>query len=121
MTNEVLISRINSLCKENEITQTKAFVESGVGKNFKSNMKFANPSKGKITMLAVYFGVSVDYLLGLTEERSQRPEVLRDGITDTEREVLHQFRLLTKDEQAQILNLMKTLTGKADHKEKQKD
>ena len=50
-----------------------AFIESGVGKNFKSNLKTSNPSMGKLTMLAVYFNVPVNYLLG----KSPRPTIMQ--------------------------------------------
>ena len=68
--NDILLSRLDSLCAEKGISLNVAFVESGVGKNFKSNLKTANPSIGKITMLANYFGVTVDYLIGETDEKS---------------------------------------------------
>lgn len=68
--NDLLLSRLEHLCAKRGITMNAAFVESGVGKNFKSNLKTANPSTGKITMLANYFGVSVDYLIGKTSEPS---------------------------------------------------
>ena len=64
---DILLSRIGELCKKRNITLNAAFVESGVGKNFKSNLKTANPSMGKITMLANYFGVTSDYLIGESE------------------------------------------------------
>ncbi|MBQ8392172.1 MAG: hypothetical protein IJX51_00215 [Clostridia bacterium] len=46
-----------------------AFMESGVGKNFKSNLKTANPTLGKITMLSMYFNVSREYLMGESDKR----------------------------------------------------
>ncbi|MBQ9743604.1 MAG: hypothetical protein IJW19_00585 [Clostridia bacterium] len=46
-----------------------AFTESGVGKNFKSNLKTANPTLGKITMLSMYFNVSREYLMGESDKR----------------------------------------------------
>ncbi len=67
---DILLKRIEELCKERNITQTTAFLNSGVGKNFKSNMTTSNPSTGKILMLANYFDVSVEYLIGKTNERS---------------------------------------------------
>ena len=63
---KLLIERIDHLCSLKGINRTTAFVESGVGKNFKSNLSTSSPSMGKITMLANYFGVTVDYLLGTT-------------------------------------------------------
>lgn len=67
---DILLSRLESLCDEKGITLNAAFVGSGVGKNFKSNLKISNPSMGKITMLANYFNVTVDYLLGKTDDPS---------------------------------------------------
>jgi transcriptional regulator with XRE-family HTH domain len=66
---DTLLSRIDVLCAEKNITRTTAFLESGVGKNFKSNLSTANPSMGKLTMLANYFGVTVEYLKGETEQK----------------------------------------------------
>ena len=69
MNKTVLIDRIEKLCSERGITMNTAFVESGVGKNFKSNLKTANPTVGKIIMLSMYFGVSKEYLMGASEDR----------------------------------------------------
>lgn len=65
---ELLLKRIDELCDSKHIKPHTAFTESGVGKNFRSNLTSSNPSEGKITMLANYFGVSVDYLVGNTNE-----------------------------------------------------
>ena len=70
MNKDLILERIQILCDKKSISLNIAFVESGVGKNFKSNFKTSNPSIGKLTMLANYFGVSVDYLLGKTDEPS---------------------------------------------------
>ena len=70
---ELLLFKIDSLCAERNITRTTAFLESGVGKNFKSNLSSANPSLGKLTMLANYFNVSVEYLKGETEQKEKQP------------------------------------------------
>ena len=69
MNKTVLIKRIENLCKERNITLNTAFLESGVGKNFKSNLRTANPTLGKLTLLALYFSVSREYLTGESNER----------------------------------------------------
>lgn len=71
---EFLLKRIDELCDSKHIKPHNAFTESGVGKNFRSNLKSSNPSEGKITMLANYFGVSVDYLVGNTNEPTPKLE-----------------------------------------------
>lgn len=95
---DILLSRLERLCSERNTTMNAAFVESGVGKNFKSNMKTANPSIGKITMLANYFGVSVDYLIGNsntsdTPSSPKRiPALNEPKLSDHERKILFAYR-----------------------------
>lgn len=72
MNKQILIERIELLCKEKGVSLNEAFVESKVGKNFKSNLNYAEPTLGKIKLLADYFGVSVEYLLGETDERKPK-------------------------------------------------
>ena len=69
MNKTVILERIGTLCRERGISMNTAFLESGVGKNFKSNMKTANPTMGKITMLSMYFNVSREFLLGESDNR----------------------------------------------------
>lgn len=79
---ELLLARIDELAKERNINRTTAFEQSGVGKNFKSNLSIAKPSVGKITQLANYFGVSVDYLLGKTDDpgKEKKPAAFSDEL-----------------------------------------
>lgn len=65
MNKELLIERIAALCKEKGVSMHTAFVESCVGKNFKSNLKTSDPSNKNLALLAKYFNVTVDYLLGV--------------------------------------------------------
>ena len=58
------MERITALCKEKGVNLTTAFEQSGVGKNFRSNLKTSNPSDKKLYLLAKYFNVSSEYLLG---------------------------------------------------------
>lgn len=64
----VLLSRIERLCKVKGVTQTEAFVKAGVGKNFKSNLSTSEPSFQKLTALANYFNVPVEFLTGEIDE-----------------------------------------------------
>lgn len=82
---DTLLSRIDVLCAEKNITRTTAFLESGVGKNFKSNLSTANPSMGKLTMLANYFGVTVEYLKGETEIKNPLAQFSPETVALVER------------------------------------
>jgi len=63
---EVLKERIKKLCEERGVSQTTAFIQSGAGKNFLSNLP--SISKKNLALLAKYFGVSVEYLTGEEDE-----------------------------------------------------
>lgn len=65
----LLKSKIEELVNQRTESKTKVFINSGVGKDFFSNLnKGQIPSVEKIMSLADYLDVSVDYLLGRTEE-----------------------------------------------------
>lgn len=92
MDKEILIQRIELLCAERKIKPTTAYIESGVGKNFKSNLSVANPSLAKITLLANYLNVSREYLLGETEIRQKEtPNAESD---ERKKELIELFNLL---------------------------
>lgn len=78
MNKKLLIEQITGLCKEKGVSMHTAFVESGVGKNFKSNLKTSDPSNKNLTLLAKYFNVTIAYLLGeeTTEDLTRRAEGL---------------------------------------------
>lgn len=61
---EELLKRIDFLCDARGISRNAAFIESGVGKNFATNLKKCDVSDGKLAQLAIFFGVSVAYLKG---------------------------------------------------------
>ena len=65
---------ISNCCERKGVSARTAFVESGVGRSFYDNInKGSVPSVDKLQALAVYFGVSLDYLVGNTDV----PEVNR--------------------------------------------
>lgn len=66
----ILLERIEKLAVQMQKNMTTVFVESGAGKNFKSNLKTAKPSLGKITLIANYLNTTVDYLTGKTDSPS---------------------------------------------------
>ena len=65
---------MSDCCERKGVSARTAFVESGVGRSFYDNInKGSVPSVDKLQALAVYFGVSLDYLVGNTDV----PEVNR--------------------------------------------
>ena len=104
---EILIKRITELAKDKGISVHTAFVESGAGKNFKSNLATANPSLGKITLIANYLNTTVEYLLGETDIKEKPSELTEDD--ELVAEFIELMESLSDDELQQTLNFIKFL------------
>ena len=69
---QFIIERVQLIVKEKKTNINRACIESGIGKDFIANMKKGQvPSVEKFSDLADYLNVSVDYLIG----RTDNPEV----------------------------------------------
>lgn len=69
-----LLENIDVLCTQKGISRTKAFINSGVGKDFAANIqKGSKPTIDKISNLADYFNVTTDYLLGKDTSTKKNP------------------------------------------------
>lgn len=65
---ERLQNVVKSLCNKKGVTQKEALTQSGAGDRFFQNIRQGSvPSVEKLQALAVYFNVSVDYLIGNTD------------------------------------------------------
>ena len=70
----LVIEQIKKAVALRGVSPNKAFIESGIGKDFIANMlKGMTPAAYKFSDLADYLDCSVDYLLG----RTDKPEVNR--------------------------------------------
>lgn len=66
---EILIKNIEHACSVANITSNKLGIESGLGKDIVANLKKGSMlSADKLAEIANYLNVSVDYLLGRTDE-----------------------------------------------------
>ena len=99
---------IQKLCDKRGIKPRAAYEESGVGRSFYDNIRKGSvPSVEKLQALAVYFNVSVDYLIGNTDV----PEVNHQSETLSQAG-LAAFAALSPAEQEQIRALVQTLAAK---------
>ena len=72
-----------------------------------------NPTGSTVAMLAKYFDVSADYLLGLSSDESPKLFVpMGDSTTAKERELLEAFRQLLPETQDFILRSAQSLRDK---------
>lgn len=74
MTNSQLITNIKNICKTQNIPLSEMLEQCKLSKGFIYDVEKRDrtPSIDKITAIAEYFGVSVDYLLGRTDS----PEIV---------------------------------------------
>ena len=63
-----IVDRIESLAKENGISITSLESKLGISRGIIRSWSSAQPTADKIMKIANYFGVSIDYLLGRTDE-----------------------------------------------------
>ena len=63
-----MVNRIQSLCKERNITLNRLEIEIGLSKSSISKWDTNAPSIDKVEKVATYFGVSLDYLIGRKEK-----------------------------------------------------
>lgn len=71
--------RIVELCEKKGVSFARANEDLGLANGYIGNTgKNFNPTSATLLKIADYFGVSVDYLLGLTDIRSPAQEVLED-------------------------------------------
>lgn len=82
MTNSQLIANIKSVCKTQNIPLSEMLEQCNLSKGFIYDVEKRDrtPSIDKVTAIAEYFGVSVDYLLG----RTDTPTGYSNGISNVQ-------------------------------------
>ncbi|MBK5076258.1 helix-turn-helix transcriptional regulator [Lactococcus lactis] len=102
----MLYERLQELIKKSNKSMNQIERELGYPRNTISSYKRQNPSTKRLDELAEYFNVSVDYLLGRTENR-------KEDLTDEENDLVRAFRIeaedMTEEEQAQFNKSLKDM------------
>lgn len=100
------------LCDERGISDSTACLEMGFSRSYAAKMKNKNgaPSMDKLTAMAKYFGVSVDYLL--TGEKEKAPGITAESLTDEEQELISIWRsVMSPEERTKQLAAWKARAG----------
>ncbi len=107
---QLLASNIERLAQQAGVSRNKALIESGVGKDFITNMinKHQVPSLFKAVQLAKYFNVSIDYLLGIDTKHNKDVPTIELSID--KKRLLEMYSMLSDMEKGEILGELKTLT-----------
>ena len=105
-----LYEKINALCKSKGVSGSRMCLDLGLSKSTMSDLKngrikgISMPTAQKI---AGYFGISVDELYGVEEQKEQPTEF--EGLSD-KRKALMQFAMSVPEDKAEmILQVMKTI------------
>lgn len=72
---------VKKLCEERRMSLNDLERELGIGKNSLYGLKRSQPSAERLNQFADYFNVSVDFLLGRTEEEGNR-EAIRNLVKE---------------------------------------
>ena len=76
----IVYQRIKDLCKERGITMTKLVDELGISESLIRKWKStSSPSIDKLRLIAKYFGVTVDYLIGLSDIPESAEKIVNDA------------------------------------------
>lgn len=117
---------LKSLCDERGISPSRAATECGISRSTVTWWKQhkTNPNSEQISKLAIYFGVSTDYLLGnkQKEKASSLNEKKPEDITfdDFTYALLDESKELTEENKDKLLEMAKFFKQQQD-KEKSKD
>lgn len=114
-----IISRINELCNQKNVSVNQMLQDAGLSKSIVDNLKKGSiPSADKILTVAQYFEVSTDYLLTGASPPASSQSSLSDILTPQEVQLAIAYRNARPELQAAIkvmLNISDTKTdGKTD-------
>lgn len=106
MGTSTLYGRIKELCYENNISISKLENELGFSSSsIKKWERISSPSIDKISKIANYFNVSVDYLLGRTDIKSPISDFIADDDIISLQRARQKMTQNDKDKMMQILRL----------------
>lgn len=101
----ILFSRIKRLCDERQITIASLERELSFGGGTIARWKVASPTVDKLVDVARYFGVTVDYLCGLSDTRQSAEHVLSDEDIVTFQRAASKMTNRDREKAMQILRL----------------
>lgn len=99
----------HKLCESKGVTDSRACIEMGFSRSYAAKMKNKNgaPSMDKLSTMANYFGVTVDYLLNAEKEKPT--SVAADGVDELDKEALDIMRQLPPEKRAAGLAMLRGL------------
>ncbi len=109
----ILYNRIEALCGRKSITITQMCKDAGVSRASLTDLKMNRKqslSSTTLSKIALYFGVSVDYLLGHNETKKQ-PAVSGE-LTQTQMDAISLIHEMSDDQLRKFVAIAKTIMEK---------
>lgn len=110
------VERVAALAKENGITEKQVLLDCKLNKNlFGLWRQGRTPSTATKRVLADYFGVSVEYLMGETDDRGQKNSPGQVTEAELDEELIHIWNSADDVEREAIVNaakMVRSLRGK---------
>lgn len=99
----------HKLCESKGVTDSRACLDMGFSRSYAAKMKNKKgaPSMDKLSTMANYFGVTVDYLL--TGEKENPTSVSADGVDEFDNEALDIIHRLPPEKKAAGLAMLRGL------------
>ena len=112
------VERILDLIQSNNITAAKLTQEANLANGLITQWKkgLQKPSTDALVKIADYFGVSLDYLLGRTEEKNtdEKDDITFDDFTFA---MYDEAQHLTEEDKQALLQMARLLKSKTEKKE----
>lgn len=107
-----MYERFEELCNKKNVTAYKVCKETGIQTSTISSWKKGRyiPKREKMSKIASYFDVTVEYLMGEDEKPSEPTNIISDGqknesvISDEEIDLLNLFRKLNEEGKSKLLD-----------------
>ena len=102
---DAIVLRIKELCEQRNITIQRLETSLGFGKSTIKKWEESSPSADKIIKIADYFGVSTDYLLGVTDIQSPIKSFISDKDVVSFQRAREKMSETDRDRMMQILKI----------------
>jgi len=116
---QYLSIRIENLCNAKHISVRAMLNECGLNKNTIDNIKKgSSPTIEKIAIMAKYFDVSTDYLLG--NEQKNKPSSEEESFSQNKKELMALFDTMSDAQQESFLAIARAAAHELSSKDKRK-
>lgn len=96
-----MVERIKALCKQKKITIQKLEKELGFGNGTIRRWDTTKPASEKVSAVASFFGVTVEYI----QDGEQKQPSVPEGLSEKNQRLIAWFRSLPEEKQKAILIL----------------